>query len=677
MKYKFYISGLDCANCANKIERFLNEENEIDKAVVNFNKATITVYTKKTNGVLELVSSVAKKVEPNVKVSETDSTIETSFKGNIIELILGIILAILGTLAFKGAISKILIILAYLILLYRVMFKAFKQILKGTINENLLLTISCIGAYLTDNIHEGLMVIILYDIGKLLELMAVNNSKKSIKSMMDIKAEYANKVSGDEIERVNPKDIQIDDVILIKPYEKIPLDGVVISGEGKLNTSSITGESKLLPVTANDRVLSGMINTDSLIKIKVTNTLEDSTVSKILSLLDEATDRKAKIETTVSKIARIYTPIILLLAIITVIILPLLFDYTFNEALYRALVFLVISCPCAIAISVPLSYFSGIGRASKEGILIKGSDYLDLLGNIKKIIFDKTGTLTTGKFSDYDLIILNKEYSEEKIIKYYVSLEKLSNHPIGSSITELFKHIETLEVINFKEIVGFGVTGKIGNKTIKIGSANYCKSEVVDDSIYLNIDSENIAKLFLKDGLKKTSSETIKRLKEMNIEVAMYTGDNREIASKIGKKLGIEKIKYEMLPQDKFESLKEEVMDEVKIAFVGDGVNDAPSLQLAPIGISLGGIGSDAAIEASDIVIMNDQIEKIPLSINISKYTRKIIKENLIFAITTKILVLGLNILGVASMYQAVFADTGVTLLTIINTTRILRKYFK
>lgn len=677
MKYKFYLSGLDCANCANKIEKLLNEEDELDKAIVNFNKSTITVYAKKNSGVFELVSSVVKRVEPNVKMSETDGSVETSFKGNIIELILGIVLAILGILVFRGIVSRILIILAYLILLYRVMFKAGKQILKGTIDENLLLTISCIGAYLTDNIHEGLMVIILYDIGKLLELMAVNNSRKSIKSMMDIKAEYANKVSGNEVKKVNPADVQVGDIILIKPYEKIPLDGVVIEGNGKLNTASITGESKLLSVTVNDRVLSGMINTDSLIKVKVMSSMEDSTVSKILSLLDEATDRKAKIETSVSKMAKIYTPIILILAIITVIILPLLFNYTFNGALYRALVFLVISCPCAIVISVPLSYFSGIGRASKEGILIKGSDYLDLLGDIKRIIFDKTGTLTTGKFSDYDLIILNKEYKKEEIIRYYVSLERLSNHPIGLSITNLFKNIETLEVMDFKEIAGNGVTGKIDDKTIKIGSVNYCKGEVVDEGIYLNIEGENVAKLFLKDGIKDTSKETIRRLREMNIEVAMYTGDNREIAKKIGKKLGIDKIKYELLPQDKFELLKTEVMDEEKIAFVGDGVNDAPSLQLSPVGISLGGIGSDAAIEASDIVIMNDQIEKIPLSINISKYTKKIIKENLIFAITTKILVLGLNILGMTSMYQAVFADTGVTLLTIINTTRILKKHFK
>lgn len=681
MKYKFYLNELDCANCANKIEKLLNKDENIDKAIVNFNKLSITVYTSLDKGVLELVSSIVKRIEPDVIVTaekeskEENETIE--FKKSLFTFVAGLILAILGMYLFKGTISKVLIIIAYIMLLYKVFLKALKQLPKKTIDENLLLTISCIGAYFTNNIHEGLMVIILYDLGKILELLAVNNSRKSIKNMMDIKATYANLVDGDIIKQVEPEKVEIGDIILIKAYEKVPLDGIVISGESKLNTSSITGESKPLKVEPGSNVLSGMINTGSILKVKVTANYESSTVSKILKLLDEATDRKAKTETFVSKAARIYTPIILLLAITTIIILPLVFDFSMKDAIYRALVFLVISCPCAIAISVPLSYFSGIGRASKEGILIKGSDYLDTIGDVKKIIFDKTGTLTTGEFTDYDLIILDNEYKKEDIIKYYCSLEKLSNHPIAKSINNLFNVEKHYKVNEFKEVAGSGLTGKINNKIIQIGSASYCKSNLQDEAIYLSIDKSLVAKLFLKDGLKKDSKKTINTLKELAIDVSIYTGDNKDIAHNIGNTLGITDVKSQLLPQDKFELLKETIKDNEHVAFVGDGVNDAPSLSIAPIGVSLGGVGSDVAIEASDIVIMNDQIAKIPTCIKLSRYTRKIIKENLTFAILVKVLVLVLNILGIASMYQAVFADTGVTLLTILNTTRILKKDFK
>ena len=681
MKYKFYLNELDCANCANKIEKLLNKDENIDKAIVNFNKLSITVYTSLDKGVLELVSSIVKRIEPDVIVTaekeskEENETIE--FKKSLFTFVAGLILAILGMYLFKGTISKVLIIIAYIMLLYKVFLKALKQLPKKTIDENLLLTISCIGAYFTNNIHEGLMVIILYDLGKILELLAVNNSRKSIKNMMDIKATYANLVDGDIIKQVEPEKVEIGDIILIKAYEKVPLDGIVISGESKLNTSSITGESKPLKVEPGSNVLSGMINTGSILKVKVTANYESSTVSKILKLLDEATDRKAKTETFVSKAARIYTPIILLLAITTIIILPLVFDFSMKDAIYRALVFLVISCPCAIAISVPLSYFSGIGRASKEGILIKGSDYLDTIGDVKKIIFDKTGTLTTGEFTDYDLIILDNEYKKEDIIKYYCSLEKLSNHPIAKSINNLFNVEKHYKVNEFKEVAGSGLTGKINNKIIQIGSASYCKSNLQDEAIYLSIDKSLVAKLFLKDGLKKDSKKTINTLKELAIDVSIYTGDNKDIAHNIGNTLGITDVKSQLLPQDKFELLKETIKDNEHVAFVGDGVNDAPSLSIAPIGVSLGGVGSDVAIEAPDIVIMNDQIAKIPTCIKLSRYTRKIIKENLTFAILVKVLVLVLNILGIASMYQAVFADTGVTLLTILNTTRILKKDFK
>ncbi len=675
MKYKYILNELDCANCANKIERKLNENEEIDKAIVNFNKLTVTVYTKKDKGVKELVEKIVAEIEPDVRVLESnDNNKKNNTKLEVLRLTLGIILALLGMYAFKGIVGDILIITSYIILLYKVIIKAFKLLIKKNIDENLLITISCIGAYFTNNIHEGLMVIILYDIGKVLEGIAVNNSRKSIKELMNIKPEYANLVTEEDTLVVEPSKVKVGDTIMIKPGEKIPLDGIVTKGSTKLNTASITGESKLLKVDVGDKVISGTINTSNLIYLEVTNKYEDSTVAKILTLLDDATDRKAKVETTVNKAAKIYTPIVLILAVLTVIFLLLTQDISFNDALYRGLTFLVISCPCAIAISVPLSYFSGIGKCSKEGILIKGSDYLDEISNIKEIIFDKTGTISTGEFTDYELILLDNKYQDEDIINYYVAGESLSNHPLAKSIIKIFNKKSTLSVKDFKEISGKGISFKVDKKTILIGSAAFCKSDVSDEAIYLNIDNENVAKLILKDSIRSDAKGMIKGLKELGITPKMYTGDSKNYALDIASKVGIEDVLYELLPQDKYKLLQEELKNNKDIAFVGDGINDAPAISLATVGISLGGIGSDAAIEASDIVIMNDKLDSIVKCIDISKYTKKVIKENLIFAIGVKILVLILCALGIASMWQAVFADTGVTLLTIINTMKILRR---
>lgn len=680
MKYKYIIHNLDCANCAAKIEKKLNEAKDIDSAIVNFSKLTLTVVTNSSDNPKAYLESIIQEIEPDVTISlpeETHNHTSKTTNTDIIVLVLGLLFGALGMYIFKGYISKILIILSYILLLYKTSIKAIKQLKTFSIDENLLITISCIGAYLTNNIHEGLMVIILYDIGKVLESIAINNSRKSIKELMNIKPDYANLLKDNELVKVSPESIKINDLIIVKPGEKVPLDGIIEVGESKLNTQSITGESKLLPVKVGDQILSGTINTSGLLTIKVTSTYATSTVSKILSLIDDATDRKAKTETFVSKAAKIYTPIILILAILTVILLPLLTDISLKDSIYRALVFLVISCPCAIAISVPLSYFSGIGASSKQGILIKGSDYLDAISNIKTIVFDKTGTISTGVFSDYNLTILDNKYSKEDIIKYYVTGESLSNHPIGKSIITIFKDIKPYKNIkDFKEISGKGITYTYKDLSIKIGSSTYCKSLLKDEAIYLNINNKNIAKLILKDGLRPDAKSTIKALNELDINVLLYTGDNEEIAKSMAHTAGIKEdnVYYNLLPQDKYDLLTEEIKKDPHVAFVGDGINDAPSLALATVGISMGSIGSDAAIESSDIVIMDDKLSKIPKSIAISKYTNKIIKQNLIFAILTKVLVLVLNILGVASMWQAVFADTGVTLLTIVNTTRILRK---
>ena len=677
MKYKYKLTELDCANCANKIEEKLIKDKNIINANVNFSKLTLTVETNLENNVTEYVTKIIKSVEPDVNILEISSDIKTKKKEykDLLRIIIGTLTSVLGIYIFQGNISKILVILGYIILLYRTTKNAIKLLFKSkTINENLLVTISCIGAYFTGNINEGLMVIILYEIGKLLENIAINNSRKSISDLMDIKPEYANLKENNDSKKVNPEEVKVNDIIIIKQGEKVPLDGIVIKGEAKLNTSALTGESKLRKVTMNDKVLSGSVNTSGLIELKVTNHYNDSTVSKILELVESATDRKAKTETFVAKAAKIYTPIVLILAILIALSFPILLNISITESIYRALVFLVISCPCAIAISVPLSYFTGIGKASKEGILIKGSNYLDSLCNINEIIFDKTGTLTTGTFTDYKLEILDKNYTEKEIINLYIQGEKLSNHPIAKSIINIFNQSSKGNIKNFKEISGKGISYELEDNKIKIGSANFCDLSDKSGAIYLKINNKLIAKLELFDGIKKGTKNTIKKLKQLGITSKMYTGDSKEIATKIASQLGITDVSYELLPEDKYKLLEKEIKSNPgKTAFVGDGINDAPSIALADIGISMGGVGSASAIEASDIVIMTDEIDKIVTGIKISKKTNHIIKQNLIFAIGIKILVLILSALGIASMWQAVFADTGVTLITILNTTRILK----
>ena len=655
----------------------LNADKNISFESVNFSKLLVTVETD-NNGAKRLVSNIVRQVEPDIIILDLNETAQnkSKLKFHVARLVLGIIFGVFGMFVFKGMPSKIFIILSYICLLFRTFTNSIKLLFKSkTINENLLVTVSCVGAYLTNNIHEGLMVIILYEIGKILEELAVNNSRKSISALMDIKPSYANLKKDDEIVTILPENVNIGDIIVIKKGEKVPLDGIVLKGSSLLDTSALTGESKLRKVEVNDNVLSGSINHGELIEVKVTSKYEDSTVSRILELTENASDRKAKTETFVSKAARIYTPIILVLALLIAIIFPL-FNISIKDSIYRALVFLVVSCPCAIAISVPLGYFSGIGKASKSGILIKRSDFLESLSYVNKIVFDKTGTITTGIANSYDLVILNKKYTKDEIVRYLVSIESLSNHPTAKSILNVFdKKIKKYNVTNFKEYSGRGISCKINDKKIKVGSPTFIKADKDDNYIYLSIDDKVSAKISLTDSIKKDSKEAISKLKKNGVKTYMFTGDNKDSALDIYNKVGLDEVKYEMLPEDKYNELNSIIKENnMKTAFVGDGINDAPSLALADVGISMGGLGSQSAIEASDVVIMNDSLTKIPLAIEISKLTKRIIKQNLIFAIGVKVFVLILSAFGIASMWQAVFADTGVTLLTILNTTRIIRK---
>ena len=677
-KYKYRLNNLDCANCANKIEERLKKENNLSDVVVNFSSLTLS-FMSNDDIKIEDISSIVTKIEPEVVVTKIDEEVkETKKNYNLIRLIFGIIIALLGLYVnFNNEIiNKILIIASYVILLYRTFKVAVKMLIKShTINENALITISAIGAYFVDKQMEGSMVIILYEIGKILEEKAVNNSRNSIKDLMNIKQDFANKVVGDKTKVINVENVKINDILIIKKGEKIPVDGIVIEGETKLNLFSLTGESDLVNKKENDEVLSGSINEGKVIKIKATKLFNDSTVSKILSLIEDATDKKSKTETFVAKMAKYYTPIVLIISVITFICFILFTDLTTYESIYRALVFLVISCPCAIAISVPLSYFTGIGVSSKNGILVKGSNYLDLLSRVNKIVFDKTGTLTSGAFNVISFNLLDSSYSEDYILKLYALGENLSNHPIAKSIMNYVNIDVNEKVKNHKEIEGLGVSYTYDDKKIKIG--NNKMFDIKDDgslNIYLSIDDKIVSSLTINDGIKEGVENTLSELSKKGIETYMFTGDSKENALSISEKLNIDKVYYELLPTEKYEKLEELLNDKDVVAFIGDGINDAPSLKRADIGISMGSIGSSSAIEASDIVIMDDDISKINKAISISNKVKRIIKENLVFSIGVKILILVLSAIGIANMWQAVFADVGVTIISILNTLRIMKK---
>lgn len=683
--YKYILEGLDCASCAKKVEDKIANTDGYEDVTVNFSTLKLSFKTNKNNPKKEIIE-IVKALEPDVNVvdmEESNKKKDSKESFHIARIIIGILIYFLGTkLNFNTNIQIVLIIVSIIILLSRTMKKAFMQIRKGVLDENALITISVIGACLVNKVMEGVMVITLYEIGKILESKAISKTRKSISDLMNIKPEYANLKNGEEYQQVNPEEVNVGDIILVKTGEKIPLDGIVLKGEAELDNSALTGESAFVKVKEKSKVLSGAINVQGILEIKVEKNYENSTVSQILNLVENATDKKAKTETFVAKAAKIYTPIVLGLALLVAIFMPILIKgSTYYDSIYKALIFLVISCPCSIAISVPLSYFSGIGKASKKGILIKGSDYLDGIKDIGQILFDKTGTITTGKFKVSKIKTYNEKYSENEILNYFAMGESFSNHPLAKSILEIVNdEIDTTKVKDFEEISGKGLKYTYNNMKIKIGNAEFVDSkEKIDEKgtiLYLKIEDEITGGIVLTDEIKSDAKETIKQLKELGIKTKMLTGDKKEVATRIAKEVNIDEVKSEMLPQDKYNEL-EKVLDnnitEKKVAYVGDGINDSPVLARADIGISMGGIGSNSAIEASDMVIMTDELKKIIEAIQISKKTNRIIKENLIFSIGVKILILLLSILGIADMWEAVFADVGTTLITIFNTIRILK----
>ena len=673
-KYKYNINNLDCAACAREIEEMLNKHEDFSNATVNFNTCKIAYESNKDYS-LEELNDLVRRVEPEcfITLEEKENRKEFSLRFLVLALAIGLSGYFLP---LPKVIKIILYLMSYSMLLYRTTNNAVKLLFKGNgINENALMTISCLGALALGEVLEGMMVIALYTIGKILEEKAINNSRKSIKDLLDIKEPYVNLKVRDKIDQIRVEDVKLNDILVVKKGEKIPVDGVVVKGSTLLDTSALTGEADLDNVTVKSNVISGSINMGEVIEIKATKTYDDSTVSKVLELLDSATDKKTKTETLVSKISKIYTPSVIIMAILITIFLPIFTDATIKESIYRGLTFLVISCPCAIAISIPLSYFTGIGVSSKKGILIKGSNYLDNLSNTSSVIFDKTGTLTNGTFNVSKIEIEDSRYNYDEIIDILIKGESFSNHPIAKSILKLKStKVDNSDVRDFREIEGLGITFKLGNKNIFIGNKKLCSCNH-ECMLHLNINGSHVASISIDDGIKDSAKETISKLKSYGIKTYMFTGDRKENALVIGHTLGIDEIKYEMLPQDKFSNYESVSKDNKITIFVGDGINDAPVLKRADIGISMGGVGSDIAIEASDIVLMSDEVDRIPLAIDISKYTKCIIKENLIFALSVKGIILLLSVFGLANMWLAVFGDTGVTLLTILNTLRIMNKF--
>ena len=608
-------------------------------------------------------------------------------KKNLTKIIISSVL-LFTTLLFKIDIkyfNEVLFVISYIVIGYDIVLKAIRNISRGKVfDENFLMTVATIGAICIGNLAEAVSVMLFYQVGELFQSYAVDKSRKSISDLMDIRPDYANVIRNDKHEKVDPSDVNIEEIILIKPGEKVPLDGIVVEGSSSLNTLALTGEAVPRNVKVGDEILSGCINNSGILKVKVTKEFGESTVSKILDLVENASSRKSSSENFISKFAKYYTPIVVIISLFLAVIPPLILKDSFNTWIYRALSFLVVSCPCALVVSIPLSFFGGIGASSRIGVLVKGSNYLEALSKTEIIVCDKTGTLTEGEFKVQNINAIG--ISDEELLKYASYAENFSNHPISISIkNEYSKKIDAKKVTETKEIPGKGVYAKVENKDVLVGNEKLLnqykiKHEVVNELgtiIYVAIDNEFKGTITISDKIKEDSYKAIKLFRENNVKkIVMLTGDKDSISKEVSNELNLDEYHSELLPQDKVkivEELMKEKSESGKLLFVGDGINDAPVLALSDIGVSMGGLGSDAAIEASDVVIMTDEPSKIAESISISRKTMRIVKQNIIFAITVKISVLLLSALGIATMWSAVFADVGVSVIAILNAFRILK----
>ena len=600
---------------------------------------------------------------------------------DIIKIIISAVLFVLSLfLKDYEPIYFILLISSYLIVSFSIFIDAFKNILKGDFfDESTLMIIATISAFIIGEYPEAVMVMLLFEFGEYLSDLATSNSKDSITKLMDLRSDYVNLKKGDKFLKSDVKEARVNDLFIVKPGEKVPLDGIIVEGVSFMDTSSLTGESVPRKVEIGDKLLSGFVNTNGLITVKATSEFSNSTASKIINMLENSNEKKTVTEKFITKFSKIYTPLVVLLAILIVLI-PVLLGYDFNEWIYKALIFLVTACPCALVISVPLGYFCGVGRASKEGVLVKGSDGLENLAKLEAIIFDKTGTITEGKFEVRNIV--NKDISKEELLKIAAYLEYYSTHPIALSITSAYNgYIDSAQVHNYKEISGHGIIAYIGDKKYIIGNdklffkqgVSVPKVDTIGTVIYIGTD-KCLGYIVIGDKIKHSATNLINDLKMLNINrLVILSGDNEDVTKKVALKIGIDEYYFNLLPVDKVQKLKE-IKCESFTAFVGDGINDALALKEADLGISMGSIGTDAAIEASDIVLMHDNLNDISKAIKIARITQNIIKFNIIFALCFKFLMLVLATFGFASIWLAVFADVGVTLLAVLNSLRIMKK---
>ena len=730
MEIKLILSGLNCANCANKIETKVNKINGIENASLNFSTTVLTVEINKEeekNNIVNEIKSIVKKLEPHVKVIEksdnkdikvnksecTSSCCVNSHehesnneehhghthefkenngflgyaKDNLL-LIIGTIVYIIA-LAYKSndnLLSFILFGASYLIIGGEVILNAIKNIIRGEIfDENFLMSIATIGAFFIGEYPEAVAVMLFYQIGEVFQGYAVNKSRKSISSLMNIRADHANVLRDDKEIRVSPEDVSIGEFIIIKPGERVPLDGTVLEGTSFIDTSALTGESVPREVTTGNEILSGSINNNGVLKVKVDKEYGESTVARILELVENASNKKAPTEKFITKFAKVYTPIVVAIAVLVAIIPPIIIkDATFSEWIYKALSILVVSCPCALVVSIPLGFFSGIGAASKKGILVKGGNYLEALRDSEIVVFDKTGTLTKGIFEVTEINSINM--SKEELLEITAMGESLSNHPIAMSIANAYgKEVNKDEIKDYKEISGHGIEVTIRENEVLLGNSKLMKSNNIDyndiDSIgtivHVAINGEYKGNIVISDEIKENVKEALTELKEVGIKkTIMLTGDNKNVADKVAMDIGIDEVYSELLPGDKVSKIEEILNKKTskgKVLFVGDGINDAPVLARADIGVAMGGIGSDAAIEAADVVLMKDKIEEISEAIRVSRRTNMILWQNIIFSLGVKIIVMLLVILGLTNMWAAVFADVGVTLIAVLNSMRIIR----
>ena len=702
-KKELILNGLNCAHCAEVICEKVDKLEEVESANLNFINKVLTInLTSEANSreTLEKAIKIINDTEPGLDIQIKDNKAinkkeETSVekdnsKKDLIKLIIGAMVYILGIYEIAtgktSILNNIIFILAYIVVGGDVLIKAIKNIGKGQIfDENFLMSIATIGALAIGESAEAVGVMLFYKLGEYLQAKAVGKSRKSIAELMEIRPDYANLKLGTDVKVVSPYDVEVGDLIVVKPGEKIPLDGTVVDGISMIDTSALTGESLLREVSVGEEVLSGFINKNSVLTVRVDKEFEESTVSKILDLVENASSKKSKTENFISKFSKYYTPIVVISALVIAIVPPIIIPgASFNDWFYRGLIFLVVSCPCALVLSIPLSFFSGIGYASKQGILIKGSSYLEVLRSVDTVVFDKTGTLTKGVF---DVTAIKPVgISEDELLRYAAIAEVNSNHPIAKSIVNhLNGEIELDKITNYEEIAAHGIKVEYDGQYILAGNEKlmttenilFSKAKEVGTIVYISVNKRYRGYIVISDELKKDSKEAIEYLRRIGIkEIVMLTGDNKAVADDIASKLNLDKVFSNLLPTDKVSKLEElyEGRDEKsKIAFVGDGINDAPVLARADVGIAMGGLGSDAAIEAADVVLMTDEPSKIGKAIEISKKTNKIVWQNIIFALSIKIIVMILGAGGVATMWEAIFADVGVALIAVINAMRVMK----